>query len=78
VERVGRVALVEDDLAAPERAPAGDGEDAVHLVGRHVSEELETHARRLLQCRELDIRSVGAAAASAALLRRARDSIPRP
>ena len=37
VDRVGRVVVMEDDLAAPVRAPAREGEDGAHVLARDPS-----------------------------------------
>jgi len=50
VQRVGRIELVEDDLAALERPPAGDAEDAPHVLAGHAVEQLPLHATESTPC----------------------------
>jgi hypothetical protein len=58
MEGVGRVALVEDDLAARKRPAARDLQQPAHVLRRHAPEQLPLHVAK---CRAFDTQCVAAA-----------------
>src|SRR5438046_36739 len=50
VQRIGRVVLVEDDLAALELPAPGDAEDAPDVLVGHPRQQLPLHVPSLLRC----------------------------
>jgi hypothetical protein len=43
MERIRRIAAVEDDLVPRERSAAGDGKETPHILRWHFREELPLH-----------------------------------